>query len=1314
MRLQLQVHRHSFPPVHIIHSTGTGPASRTAARNSTIADLLLDINDIVPLESADGEWGLEDYVVEVAATVDQDATYECLHYQPCSAVLRDDDEVIIRPLSNEDLRIRRLGGRHQITADGRHLIDGVTFGKQWLREISRPGIVIPPRKKRMLEIDQPGLNESPEIRRILPLEQHDYSTSLVVIPSDDDDESDDEDFVDEDDNDNDRQVALREHFDDADTQSDESLEDSAAFGESVDDMSNEVQLLLQDAAELANSPNSKTTFRTLRKQLKRKRDISDDGEDDIDEVFDGFSTPVKSYRIEYSPVVEPEDDTSSDEDDESESDSASSSGGESDSSGSSSASTGSQSDSDSDSDSGSDSGSDSDSEPETDSDSQTDALHQAKQRALNHITLSRADQMSESDSSETSDEAASRSDGRRSPANEDQDSTSESESTSDSDETSSSEETSASESESETEPSGKKQAPAAPSKTALEASEESPKTDKLTVAPVSAPGEGSSRTHQNNARVKKRKRLALLKSQGILPENADFQTLHEYEQQLQANSTGTDEAVARQQETANSKEGLADLGEEPEAPVAPSQEPLSEGVAQPVELSDSQVSGGVPVAAPESETPAPRRARLDLASSRRMLFSSLGLRTPKDKAAEQALREKLSALSQPRKAVDAPPNPTRSFQAAASEEYDDSWKNSLSLSAVECEREGMTLSTPPFPFQQGWWKGKKPDATNSKSRGRDESRMNHDDDHNQSFAPDVSTLGYANDEGLTSSMANPSQSHSDAVDNIQVPVTFNNLPDLLPSQLRPGAVVAYKQLQLDESTNYQPEVSAYVVGRITAVDADELEICLAKQFWKDASSIKFDPETGKRVLGKFEMELDDGKDESDDGLRRVDFSAMITPKLIESSPIEVPDSGHNQQILNEQDHSRPTESEFICVPESEGHEDRDSIAVNPTAGEGDLVVNTPRRTEITAIIKEAGFDSALDDDLLEPIVDPSAERKGSHSSVDAPPSKQGNAAPNLGSASSPAHTTNDPSSPPENDGKGSLNLHHRDDQPLLASDDVSSPYVHTQETVDYPHISQIELDSFEATKNNSSSHQDAQRTSAEPPVDLSFSSEYGSRGSRPVAIEASEPSQEYQGLYSLRSDLPQSSSPSHGHLNGDNEAASRNRSFLGGRGYDGQDSSYLDDDDDRSSSERSLPSVRALTSSQLNGRPTRLSIKGEHKQPVSPPPIRKSLRSSQAKLKQASQSSPELPDAPSSQPDLKLSQSQQQPGLSQIPAGSQMIDLTLSSDASSPVKRSTKKGAAKSNKDAQANGNRASISSLPNPGAGIGTRRLLTKKRSYV
>ena len=48
----------------------------------------------------------------------------------------------------EDLKRRRLTGRHQISTDGKHLVDGLAFGRPWLRTPrDRPPMELPPRKR---------------------------------------------------------------------------------------------------------------------------------------------------------------------------------------------------------------------------------------------------------------------------------------------------------------------------------------------------------------------------------------------------------------------------------------------------------------------------------------------------------------------------------------------------------------------------------------------------------------------------------------------------------------------------------------------------------------------------------------------------------------------------------------------------------------------------------------------------------------------------------------------------------------------------------------------------------------------------------------------------------------------------------------------------------------------------------------------------------------------------------------------------------------------------------------------------------------
>ena len=111
-----------------------------------------------------------------------------------------------------------------------------------------------------------------------------------------------------------------------------------------------------------------------------------------------------------------------------------------------------------------------------------------------------------------------------------------------------------------------------------------------------------------------------------------------------------------------------------------------------------EASKSMTIPAPESQH---RRSRLDMPSAKRMLFGSLGLRTPKTKDDELKTREKLMKDVRPVKDphVNEEINAIEDIAAAAE---DESWKDKIDLRAVECCYDGIELSTPPFPFIQRW------------------------------------------------------------------------------------------------------------------------------------------------------------------------------------------------------------------------------------------------------------------------------------------------------------------------------------------------------------------------------------------------------------------------------------------------------------------------------------------------------------------------------------------------------------------------------------------------------------------------------------
>jgi hypothetical protein len=82
MRLRLTVRRHGLPDTPVIWAID---------KNCIIYQLLEQVNETIPIES-DGEWGLEDYAVELQGK--EGINYECIHFQVVGSVLEADDEVL--------------------------------------------------------------------------------------------------------------------------------------------------------------------------------------------------------------------------------------------------------------------------------------------------------------------------------------------------------------------------------------------------------------------------------------------------------------------------------------------------------------------------------------------------------------------------------------------------------------------------------------------------------------------------------------------------------------------------------------------------------------------------------------------------------------------------------------------------------------------------------------------------------------------------------------------------------------------------------------------------------------------------------------------------------------------------------------------------------------------------------------------------------------------------------------------------------------------------------------------------------------------
>ena len=136
-------------------------------------------------------------------------------------------------------------------------------------------------------------------------------------------------------------------------------------------------------------------------------------------------------------------------------------------------------------------------------------------------------------------------------------------------------------------------------------------------------------------------------------------------------------------------------------------------------------------------TPAPdsqhRQSKLDVSGAKRMLFSSLGLRTPKTKDDEMKTREKLLKGVRHIEQPQVNDNIEKDLGEAAVAE-DESWKDKIDLRAVECCYEGVELSTPPFPFIQRWDpQQRRYNIGNSKKRNGKKRKRNNNELHEDSL-----------------------------------------------------------------------------------------------------------------------------------------------------------------------------------------------------------------------------------------------------------------------------------------------------------------------------------------------------------------------------------------------------------------------------------------------------------------------------------------------------------------------------------------------------------------------------------------------------
>ena len=1310
MRLFLSVLRNDLPPVNLIF--------RPKGLKPTVAELLRELHNVVPLEDENGHWGLEDYVVELAVTspphIRNDVTsgpehvsrqlvrrtsspslqghgvpkrYELLHYMLVEDVLQDGDEVVVRPLASQEVTEQELGGRRQIRADGRHLIDGIAWGRKRLKSDSgRPEVEIPPRKKRRLDTD-----DTVTKRRRL----HENGAAS-------DDEDDETDYMPNVDGDAGPTLMIKEHaeFEDADSDktSDDADSDTSSDGsdEDVTDkdssdsdsgLEDELEGLLEDANDgldaLEEGRKVFLDFKATRsskrltptKTGRSKRDVGAHGVDaegfDDSAEFEGFSTPGSAKkRLARSPrgITNAENDESASS--ESSSDSSS------------------ESDSDETSSSGSDSVSSSASsvaEQKAQNTSRS-GLRRSRRKAAPAIDGSGSSSSTSSSSSDSDSDSDSGSSVADVLVLDQDEQTSSSDSSSDTESDSGlSDSTSSSESSKNEEESGLERTsvelPTPNAKLLKPFKLPSTTRAKASVIGQSPPGFGTQRTHNNNTRVKRRRQLTELKEAGLLGSDANFSALDAYLaaragveladrdvearkatliEELDSGRASDDNNMDSRQQEMLSQEASGNLNmhKRPET---------AEGANNEIE---TQTSPTVNIQGESALDSPKKRARLDVASSRRLVFGALGVRVPTTPAAEQALREKLSQTG--RKQAQPEEIQADSVQelGASTAANNHDWESKVIITAVECDVPGLKLKPPPFPFKQGWDHEAKARLKRYRSTGRIQDLQDEEDV--SQYAPDVSMVETEGEIRTPTIESRTVSADHIEQDDIAYPTDISVLTNLEPEHIIPGTTIAFRELHINPSN--EPEISEYRIARIMTVDQDGiLGLHLSKRDRDAALQAKYDPITGDRMYSRFDLRTEDET--------VVDDGADITKSLedlLETKLVELAKHDGAEQLA---DTVIPTDyslSESLDVSK----ELQQAINLLETVSsprveqhmEVEISITTPRRAEITSMIREAGFDSAIDEDLLQPetrlrggdgrespshVLSESNSRLSSRlRSADAVEASHQASASGFESPE-----FNDWMSSPSQRARigdieitGNLEMDIQDTG--ISSDYISqvvSSIVHGE--VQYPHVAQLEGDSIvPPAEGESSSHQDAQhatplveieevditRLNDESEFNNNFDDLDGPDGfdmdpTTPSVIEETQPAQEQR--------------------NQDSPASLQ--SFLDGRALDGPPDFSADDLDD-------LPGLSMLTASQ------RRKINPM----ISPPPTRRGHKTKSSAPKNL-YSEIDDDDTAGSDPYIKISASQSRPPprLSQIPelpetngskSQSKFIDLTMSSDPVSP------------------------------------------------
>lgn len=360
------------------------------------------------------------------------------------------------------------------------------------------------------------------------------------------------------------------------------------------------------------------------------------------------------------------------------------------------------------------------------------------------------------------------------------------------------------------------------------------------------------------------------------------------------------------------------------------------------------VSEPRPHTATDAEEPLKKRQRRNIDVANRFIFRSLGIgKVPKTDEEKENARHKLSKQkgsttglfrATPTPTPDPPaaiPNtgdvqaahaPTAITNAGGAQAPDvptaitnaggvsvpDAWKSKIILSAVECLKDGVVLSTPPFPFVQRWdpqqqlsktssWErqqGKKRKRQGREQYGREDYGQEADEEEYYEVDESTTILNYDDEtENLDSSMVQgevESQIMNDiaaASDLPLLPATLDNLQPLTVADIVPGTVIAYKVLEVSAATSWAPAISPYKTAMIVKDNELSGSTFKVELALRDRVQPKYD-DKGERVFEKFEMIME--ADEQDDGIRVLSFEELYEPKIVAVDNVDVHAAGDEE------------------------------------------------------------------------------------------------------------------------------------------------------------------------------------------------------------------------------------------------------------------------------------------------------------------------------------------------------------------------------------------------------------------------------------